>query len=343
MTMTRLLLVLVAAVLLLPGAARSAACSPLNCGASQFSLAGGTMMGYRAQATASIKVVDLRTGMTRWTMHGGFEAGDVVAHMGAGGQIVWTDATTNTVVRRAANPQLFQLVGVSQTGARAVLQDGSRFAVVSPGRQRVVTVPPGHWGFDALRGDNLFLIDYGNDGGYQVRLVQLGTGTIDPNVLKERIWGSPFARLASPDSHYLFTLYIASNGAAMVHELDLRTAAAKCIDLPGTGDYASAASWGMVLSRDGKTLWGVNPGYGRVVGIDVDTRAVKTAFRIALPYWAVTGTSAALSPDGSTVAIANDEEVAQLDLKAQRVVQRDKARAIAVGYSPDGSQLWKFR
>ena len=341
--MKRVLLVLVTAALLLPGAARSAACSPLNCGASQFSLAGGTMMGYRAQATGAIKVVDLRTGKTRWTLPGGFESGNVVVHMGVGGQILWTDATTSTVVKRAANPQLFQLVGVSQNGSRAILKDGRRFAIVSPGTQRVVQVPVGRWDFDALEGDNLFLIKYDGGGGYQVRLVHVSTGNIDPNVLKERIWGDPFSRTSSPDGHYLFTMYIASNGAAMVHELDLRTAAAKCIDLPGTGDYQSAASWGMVLSRDGKTLWGVNPGYGRVVGIDVDTRVVTTAFRIELAYWAVTGTSAALSPDGSTVAIANNEEVAQLDLKARKLVQRDKGKAIAVGYSPDGSQLWKFR
>jgi hypothetical protein len=331
-------------VVLLPGAAHAAACSPLNCAASQFSLARGTMMGYRTASTADVKVVDLRTGSVRWTIHGGFEAGNLIVHMDVGAVIVWTDATTNTTVKRVANPQLFELIGVSQNGSRAVLRDGSRFAIVSPGTRRVVHVPLGHWDFDALQGDNLFLIKYDTDGGYQVRLVHVSTGKVDPSVLKERIWGDPFSRVSSPDGHYLFTMYIAPNGAAMVHELDLRTATARCIDLPGTGDYGSAATWAMVLSRDAKTLWAVGPGYGRVIGIDVSTRKVTTAFRIDLPLWnSGNATAAVLSPDGKRIAIADKETVALVDLGAQKIVQRDKGKAIALGYSPDGANLWQLR
>jgi DNA-binding beta-propeller fold protein YncE len=341
--MKRLAVVLVAAALLVPGAAHAAACAPLNCAASQFSLAGGTMMGFRTAANAPITVVDLRTGKARWTIHGGFESGDLIVHMGSGAAIVWTNAATNKSVQRVSNPQLFQLVGVSQNGSRAVLKDGSRFAVVSPGKRQVVRVPLGRWDFDALAGDNLFLIKYDTDGGYQVRLVHLSTGKIDPNVLKERIWGTPFSRVASPDGHYLFTMYIAPNGAAMVHQLDLRTASARCIDLPGTGDYGSAATWAMVLSGDAKTLWAVSPGYGRVIGIDVGSRTVTTSFRIDLPSWNIGNpTGAVLSPDGKSIAIADKETVAVVDLAAQKVVQRDKGKAIALGYSPDGKNLWKF-
>jgi len=263
--------------------------------------------------------------------------------MDLGAAIVWTDATTDKTVARVANPQLFELVGASQDGSRAVLRYGRRFAVVSPGSWRVLRVPPGRWDFDALEGDNLFLIKYDGDGGYQVRLLHLSSGTIDPTVLKQRIWGNPFSRVASPDGHYLFTMYIASNGAAMVHELDLRTASARCIDLPGTGDYGSAATWAMVLSRDAKTLWAVSPGYGRVVGIDVASRAVTTAFRIDLPLWNTgNATAAVLSPDGERIAIADKETVALVDLEAQKITSRDKGKAIALGYSPDGANLWKF-
>ena len=77
---------------------------------------------------------------------------------------------------------------------------------------------------------------------------------------------------SSADGRYLFTLYIGSNGGSMVHELDLKTATARCIDLPGTGDYASSTSWALVLAKDGRTLWAVSPGYGRVVG---DRRAPR--------------------------------------------------------------------
>lgn len=339
--MKRLAFVLATAALLVPGAAHAAACGPLTCAPSEFGLAGGTMLGYRTAATAPIRVVDLRTGKARWTIHGGFEVRDVIVHMGGGADIVWTDATTNTTIARVKNPQRFQLVGASQDGSRAVLRDGSRFIVVSPGSQRIVRVPAGHWDFDALQGDNLFLIEYDRTGGYQVRLARLRAGTIDPTVLKQRVWGIPFARVASPDGRYLFTLYIASNGAAMVHELDLRTASARCIDLPGTGDFGSAATWAIVLSRDSNTLWAVSPGYGRVIGIDVATRRVTGAFRIDLPLWnAGNPTAAVLSPDGTRIAIADRETVALIDLTTQSVARRHRAKAIALGYSPDGARLW---
>ena len=111
-------------------------------------------------------------------------------------------------------------------------------------------------------------------GGYQVRLVDLATGKLASSPLKDphesgTIWGQPFSRLASPDGRFLFTLYLGSNGGAMMHELDLKAAKARCIDLPGTGDYGSASSWALSLAPDGRTLWAVSPGYGRVVGIDV--------------------------------------------------------------------------
>src|SRR5690348_4428602 len=54
--MTRLLLVLAAAALLLPGAARAAACSPLNCAPSQFTLANGTLVAYRHTALGPVTV-----------------------------------------------------------------------------------------------------------------------------------------------------------------------------------------------------------------------------------------------------------------------------------------------
>ena len=50
--MKRLALVLAAVAVVLPSAARAAACSPLNCAASQFSLAGGTLLGFRTAAIA---------------------------------------------------------------------------------------------------------------------------------------------------------------------------------------------------------------------------------------------------------------------------------------------------
>ena len=76
--MKRLVLVLLAATSLLPGAASAAACSPLTCAASQFSIANGTLLGFRARVDAPVKVVDLQTGEPRWTLPAGITGGDLL-------------------------------------------------------------------------------------------------------------------------------------------------------------------------------------------------------------------------------------------------------------------------
>jgi hypothetical protein len=352
--MKRLALVLVFAAAFLPGAAQGAACSPLNCAPSQFTLGGGALLGFRTAANAPVTVVDLRTGETRWSLPDGISNGNLLVHQAdqAGRKLVWYDASRGVRLYAVTFTKNWRLVGVSQNGTRAVglrlVKNGTDLVVASQQVKRTIHVPGRQWDFDALRGDNLFLIRYVQTGGYQVRLVHVGSGRLEAKPLKDphesgTIWGSPFSRLSSADGRYLFTLYIGSNGGAMVHELNLKTAKARCIDLPGAGDYGSATSWAFTLSKDERTLWAVNPGYGRVVAIDVASRKVSSAFRIVLPLWnRGNGTSAALSPDGGHIAIADGETVAIVDLTARRVTKRDSAKAIALGYSPDGSQLWKL-
>src|SRR5438477_2118682 len=325
--MKRLALVLVAATLLLPSAASAAACSPLNCAPSQFSLAGGSLLGYRTQAEAPVTIADLATGETRWTMPWGFTGGNLLVHQNAY-TLSWWDATKGAKVATAKLARGGVLVGVSQNGTRAVVRRrnaGTEFRVVAPGKpEQVVRVGRGNWDFDALLGDHLFLIKYLGSGGYQVLLAHVGSGRLDPAPLKDphesgTIWGQPFERLASVDGRFLFTLYISQNGGAMVHELDLKAAKARCIDLPGTGDYGSATSWAMLLSKDGGTLWAVSPGYGRAVGIDVATRQVSSAFRITLTNWNLgNGTRAALAPDGLHVALADGKSVAVVGLTERK-------------------------
>jgi hypothetical protein len=352
--MKRLVLVLLAATSLLPSAASAAACSPLNCAASQFSLANGALLGFRTRVDAPVTVVDLQTGEAQWALPAGVVGGNLlVSTSSKGTALVWYDASRGTKIGHAPLPSGGTLVGVSQNGSRAVVEQPAiggktRFTIVSHLGRRDITIPGTQWDFDALRGDNLFLIRYLKAGGYQVRLVHVGSRRLQAAPLKDphesgTIWGSPYARLPSADGRYLFTLYIGGNGGAMIHELDLKAAAkARCIDLPGTGDYGLATSWAMQLSKDGRTLWAVSPGYGRVVAIDVAERKVMSAFPVSFPGWSLgNGTASALSPDGGKIAVADDKTVAVVDLAARKVVQRDPARAIALGYAPDG-RLWKL-
>jgi len=348
--MKRLAFVLAAVAVVLPSAARAAACSPLNCAASQFSLANGTLLGFRTAADHPVTVVDLQTGKTKWVLPAGVTGGDLlVASSQDGLSLVWYDASTGSKLRSVPLTRGGSLEGVSQNGTRAVVKrltpGGTTFTVVSQNEQRDIAVPGGQWGFDALRGDNLFLIRYLKAGGYQVRLAHVGSRRLAAAPLKDphesgTIWGSPFSRLSSPDGRYLFTLYIAQNGGAMIHALDLQNAKARCIDLPGTGDYGASTSWALQLSKNARTLWAVSPGYGRVVAIDVARRTVSSAFRISLPSWNLgSGTASALSPDGNTIALADNETVAKVDLTTRKISARDPGKAIALGYAPDG-RLW---
>jgi DNA-binding beta-propeller fold protein YncE len=350
--MTRLALILTTAALLLPSAAVGAACSPLNCAPSQFSLAGGQLLGFRSNATAPVTIVDLSTGKTRAALPSGVVGGTLLVHQ-QGTTLTWYDASSGETVGTVELPSVARLVGVSQDGKRAVavrLSDGgsTTFVIGSLAGVRELRVAGRQWDFDALRGDNLFLIRYQSGGGYQVRLLHVASGKLEAKPLKDphesgTIWGQPYSRLASADGRYLFTLYIGSNGGSMVHALDLDTARARCIDLPGTGDYLASTAWGLALGRNGHTLWAANPSHGRVVGIDVRTRKVTRAFRIDLGHWfRGRGTRAALSPDGGRVALTDGESVAVVGLAAGKVVSRKPVAAAALGYSPAG-RLWTFR
>jgi hypothetical protein len=347
--MRRLVILFTGCALLLPGAARSAACSPLDCGPSQVVVSNGTLLAYRAASHGPVAVADLRSGESLFSLPWGFVYGKVLVHQ-EGNRIEWYDATTGKKTAERALPWKIRLAGASQDGSRAVaFRARSRVELVTPTSVHEVTLPKGSWDFDALRGNHLVLIQI-RSGGYQVRLVNLAHRSSQTKLLKDphesgTIWGQAWSRLSSADGRYLFTLYLASNGAAMVHELDLVTAKARCIDLPGTGDYGSGTSWGMVLAPDGRTLWLASPGYGRVVAIDIRTRKIVEAFRISLSYWNLGNpTRTAISPDGTQLALTDGETVARIDVHERRVVARaPAAHAVALGYAPDTGELRTLR
>ena len=286
--MKRLVLLLGLVAVAAPGAARPAACSPLNCAPSQFTVGGGGLLAVRGSVDSPVRVLDLRTGATRWRLPAGIVSGDTLVHRD-GRLVTWYDVAHGTRLRDAilAAHGAFGLVGVSQGGEWAVLQRTQRrsstFVLLSPDASRTVVLDGNTWSFDALRGDKLYLIKQLKNG-YQVRLYDLAAHRLASRPLKDpdgssTIWGFPFARTASANGRLLFTLYIGSDGGSMVHILDLAHATARCVDLPGDGDFSAATTYALSVSKDGRTLWAVSPGYGRVVTIDVPTHRVVDAFR----------------------------------------------------------------
>jgi hypothetical protein len=330
--------------------APGAGCSPMSCGTSQVTLADGNLLGVRASGPSGpLRVLDLRTGATRWRLPSGILGANLLVHQD-GTLLTWFNAATGRRVGDtvAQTRGRFFLTGVSQDGKRAVLSRTQRrsttFEIVSRTKQRRVVLGGNRWGFDALSGNKLYLLQYTRIG-YIVRLYDLAANKLDSHPLKDAeesavIIGVPWVRQYSPDGRYVFTLYITNTGKAMVHQLDVRAGVARCIDLPGNGDFNSGTSYTLTSSPDGRTLWAASTGYGKVVAIDVAGSRVRQTFdfEAALASNPTSGV-AAVSRDGKRLAITTGANVWFVGLGDKRVDMRPRV-AIALGFSPDGKRLW---
>lgn len=347
--MARALVVAAALALLVPGAARAVPCSPLNCGPSQFTFAHGTLLGVRGGVDAPLRVIDLRTGKTRWRLPAGIVTRNTLVHLD-GRLITWFDAVRGTRVRDAVLRAhgAFALVGTSQDASTAVLartqSRSTTFALVSRTSQRSVELAGRGWSFDALDGQYLFLIQR-LATGYQVRLYDLATRTLQRQPLKDPkdgavIDGIPFARASSASGRYVFTLYLGAGGGAMVHELDTAAGRAYCIDLPGDDAVGPATTWALVPDVEDSTLWAVSPGYGRIVAIDTQAHAVRLHHSFDAGKWNGTAGDAVLSPDGDHIAFTDAQHVWLATLATGTVISEPSHVAIALGFAPDQSTLW---
>jgi hypothetical protein len=331
--------------------APGAGCSPLTCGSSQVALAHGSLLGVRALGSSGpLRVIDLRTGATRWRLPSGMLGGNLLVNQD-GTLLTWFNAATGARVGDAVAQTRgrFFLAGASQNGSRAVLSRtqtrSTTFQIVSQSKQRRVVLGKNNWSFDALSGDKLYLLQWLKQG-YVVRLYDLATNKLDPQALKNEadsplIVGSPWSRLSSSDGRYLLTLYITAAGKAMIHELDTRNGTARCIDLPGSGSFNSATSYSLSLSPDSRTLWAVSTGYGKVAAIDISSARVRDTFGFAAsPPANPIGMVAAVSPDGERLAVGDGNTIWFVTFALHRVVQAPPHVAIALGFSTDGKKLW---
>ncbi|HZQ81206.1 MAG TPA: hypothetical protein VFB25_04440 [Gaiellaceae bacterium] len=348
--MTRLAVLLAAAsLLLLPGSLRAAACSPLDCAPSQFVLAHGTLLATRGSVQSPLRVIDLRTGRTRWRLPPGIVQGQTLLHQD-GKLVTWYDAATGARTGSAVDGQhaAFELVGASQRATRAVLARTQRLSttfvvLAKTGTSRTITLPGKVWSFDALSGRFLYLIQVVPDG-YEVRLYDLAANKLQPQPLKDPhegalIEGAPFARASTPNGRYLFTLYVGS-GTAMVHELDLAAGRAYCIDLPGYGDYAAAITWTLVSDVDNSTVWAVSPGFGRVLAIDVQAHVVRFHYSFQRADWLSNPGIGVQAPDGGHIAFTDGRHVWLAIPDLARVVAEPAHVATALAFAPDQSALW---
>src|SRR5579885_2433385 len=347
-----LLLALLAAPAALTASARGAGCSPLDCAPTGSALGHGLFAVRPHGVTGPVAVDDLRTGRSKWQLPAGIVGGTTLVHQDDA-TLTWFDVVTGRPVGTAAvrGAKTGYLAGVSVDGSRAVLdytaKRGTAFTLVSRNGQRTVALRGTSWAFDSLAGQKLYLLRYRRNG-YQVRLYDLAADRLVAQPLKDPhesalIWGTAWGRVSSPDGRYVFTLYVAQDGGAMVHELDVRRATARCVELPGSGDFNRGTSYTLQVSRDGRTVWAVSPGFGRVVAIDVAAARVRSAFRFRPDSTAADSPSAsvsALSADGRRLAVGLGRKVWLIDTARRSVVLASRRPATALAFSPDGRRLW---
>jgi hypothetical protein len=333
-----------AAAVLLPGAASGGGCPPIECALSETPIAHGSLLAFRPQGGAPLRVVDLVTGRTRWRLPPGVLGGHRLVHQD-GALLTWFDAATGARTGDAVLQRhgAFALVGAAQDGRRAVLARtqtrSTTFAIVSPAAERTVILGGNTWTFDALDGTRLYLI-HAVAAGYDIRVVDLATGALRPRPIGERLHGVAWQRVASTDGRYVFTLYLGTHGSAMVHVLDVRRATARCVDLPGAGNANAAVTYGLLADVDPRQAWAVSPGYGRVALIDATAGRIGSQYRFDAGRWNTVPVQAALAPDGDHIAFADGSHVWVSEPATHQVARLAAHTAIAIGWSPDQRKLW---
>jgi hypothetical protein len=277
--MTRLLLVLVAALVAAP-AARADGIAP-------FAVQGGP--GVLAPDGRS-RYVALGAGASTTIVRIDTETGGVLASTSVRGGY-GIPVTTYTTKGE----------GISLDGKTLVVGDvvrswphtDSSFVLVDPRNLRVRDRIDlrGDFSFDALspNGRRLYLIqhvDANNTARYVVRVVDTATLRLLPGRIADRTqrdWvmvGYALMRVTSSDGRWVYTLYDNASNVPFVHALDTVRGVAHCIGIPRTGGRRTVGGdptrWTMRL--DGATL--------KVGGWHVDTTTWKLSRATGgLPWW----------------------------------------------------------
>ena len=242
----------------------------------------------------------------------------------------------------------------------------TRFAVLRLplGEEPRIIALDGQFEFDAISpdGSRLYVIEHpegDGSGRYQVRSVDVATGTLDEGViadkrtLQQEMAGWPIGQVRRDDGLVL-TLYDGADHP-FIHALDTTEGTAVCIDLPhGHGrDARTTLDWG--LTGSGRLLYAVNTSLGHVMEIDGTTLEVRRSaeiepLRSAAISLAKFGHSASgpvnrravATPEGRTVLAAGRGGVAAIDTAELRLTDRYLAgQAVeAVGLTPDGAVLY---
>jgi len=225
----------------------------------------------------------------------------------------------------------------------------------------------GYFEFDAISNDGgrLYLIEYGSGGIYRVRLYNVGSQQLDPQVVvdktnpTESMSGVKLSGIPSHDGQTLYSLYARPSDKPFIHALDMNSPFAQCIDLPGSGyqsDY-NALHWSIAMTADGTRLYAANATLGIVTevvvsgtvptgvsrSVKVDTGKSASNFLAQDVQAKEFGANAAvISSDGRTLVTAGSAGIVFIDRQALRVTARVPTDRMpwSLALSPDGKVLF---
>ena len=298
-----------------------------------------------------------------------------------------TIGTDQVPVGVSVDGSTIALVPADDTAASATPAT-SRFAIVrhvsggQPTRSRTAPLElskvielPGSFDFDALSpdGEILYVVEHldGATGAYQVRAVDIATGTLrdaviaDKRNIGEAMAGWPVGQVRRTDGVVL-TLYRGLEHP-FVHALNTIDAWAVCIDLPASpsANDAAPAEWGLAAGPDGRSVYAINATLGVAAEIDAGDLVVKRTATLQTASADGTGSVASggtpaivlakfghdevgaagrvvVSPDGETVWAAGAQgivAIATRDLSVSRQMLGGTA-VDGIAVAPDGSAIF---
>ncbi|OLD48406.1 MAG: hypothetical protein AUI42_12670 [Actinobacteria bacterium 13_1_40CM_2_65_8] len=224
----------------------------------------------------------------------------------------------------------------------------------------------GLFNFDAVSNDGqrVYMIQYLTGNQYHVRFYDLSIGRLDPQIVFDKSDGSAamaglrLSGVASPDGHWLYSMYIRENQGPFIHALSLDDPIAICIDLPGDLGYSTNPDefrWSLTMNAAGTHLYAANGATGIVADLSIDggvpnhQRTVQlvggqtaNSFIQNVEAKELGGNAAALSPDGQTLVIAGKTGLVWVDTASLKARDRQLTgwNIWSVAMAPDGATVY---
>jgi len=157
--------------------------------------------------------------------------------------------------------------------------------------------------------------------------------------------------VASPDGHWLFSMYVREDGGPFVHALSLDGPFAFCLDLPGHGYLSDPAEkqWSLVMNRNGTRVYAVNGATGTIAEIDISNQyqpQVTRTVKIATAGSAGAGSGGSvISLDGKTLVTATGSGIVWVDTAHLTAGTRSLTdwHVSSLGLNPAGRTLYAVR